>query len=202
VSNGSDAIKIACDFLSIESLIASRQLAEEFRVQRLVHKWPEDVLQLDVTLWHAWNSLRKLQVVVTERELVLSPQPTLGSDTITDTLPATTYAMVDSVIDNDTLLKEKKRQKRNDRRRAKAAANRPHKQGHDCCCPCCPGFFNKRGVLMHMSVTSMSSCWCNWLKDLSSKSAHAISLDEATRLTLLQLDVDSLNVRILDLVPH
>ena len=61
VCNQADAIKIACDFLSAESLLASDILGEEFRKQRLMQRWPEDVLQLETTLWHAWNSLRRLQ---------------------------------------------------------------------------------------------------------------------------------------------
>jgi hypothetical protein len=61
VCNQADAIKIACDFLSAESLLASHDLGEEFRRQRLTRRWPEDVLQLETTLWHAWSSLRRLQ---------------------------------------------------------------------------------------------------------------------------------------------
>jgi len=61
VSNQVDAIKIACDFLSAESLQASKSLVQEHRKQRLVNSWPDDVLQFDTTLWHAWGSLQRLR---------------------------------------------------------------------------------------------------------------------------------------------
>lgn len=61
VCNQANAIKIACDFLSAESLLDSDILGQEFRKQRLVRRWPEDVLQLETTLWHAWSSLQRLQ---------------------------------------------------------------------------------------------------------------------------------------------
>jgi hypothetical protein len=36
-------------------------LVQEHRKQRLVHSWPDDVLQFDTTLWHAWGSLQRLR---------------------------------------------------------------------------------------------------------------------------------------------
>ncbi|KAI0057527.1 hypothetical protein BV25DRAFT_1778221, partial [Artomyces pyxidatus] len=57
VSNQTDSIKIACDFLSVENLAASCHLANELRRQRLVRGFGEDVLQVPTCLWYAWSSL-------------------------------------------------------------------------------------------------------------------------------------------------
>jgi hypothetical protein len=152
VSNRTDAIKIACDFLSIENLPASHQLTGELRAQRLIHNWPEDVLQLEITLWHAWNSLHKL------RGMVTIPPPMLGVSVVsaTETLSAIdsdiNTIVVNTTDDASSLVTkiERKRQKRQERRRYLAITKRPHKPGHDCRCPRCPGFFNKSGLLSHM----------------------------------------------------
>jgi hypothetical protein len=61
VCNQANAIKIASDFLCAESLEASQILSDEFREQRLILRWPEDVLQLETTMWYAWRSLLRLQ---------------------------------------------------------------------------------------------------------------------------------------------
>ncbi|KAH7917085.1 hypothetical protein BV22DRAFT_988083, partial [Leucogyrophana mollusca] len=55
VSNATDAIKIACDFVSIKNLAASEHLVNELRSQRLCQDWVgDDVLQYYTTLWYAW----------------------------------------------------------------------------------------------------------------------------------------------------
>ncbi|KAJ3558933.1 hypothetical protein NM688_g640 [Phlebia brevispora] len=60
VSNTSDAMKIACDFLSPAGIGASQKLASEFRQQRIKHGWPADVLQLENLLYFAYCSLNVL----------------------------------------------------------------------------------------------------------------------------------------------
>ncbi|KAI0667787.1 hypothetical protein C8Q78DRAFT_981528 [Trametes maxima] len=54
VSNTSACIKVACDFLCVEGIVHSMKMAEEFR--KIHH---EDVLGMDLLLWHAWISLRE-----------------------------------------------------------------------------------------------------------------------------------------------
>ena len=60
VSNKSDAIKIACDFVSIENLVETVRLVGEFREHRLACDWGDDVLQLYASLWYAWVSLSEM----------------------------------------------------------------------------------------------------------------------------------------------
>ncbi|KAI1783901.1 hypothetical protein LXA43DRAFT_976943 [Ganoderma leucocontextum] len=55
VSNRRACIKIACDFLCVEGVAASRSISAEFRA---IHR--EDVLQLDAMLWHSWLSMFRL----------------------------------------------------------------------------------------------------------------------------------------------
>ena len=57
VSNACDAIKIALDFLDVDSLNRTVQLAGEFRSHRLATLQGDDVLQLKTLLWYAWVSL-------------------------------------------------------------------------------------------------------------------------------------------------
>ncbi|KAJ3542652.1 hypothetical protein NM688_g5948 [Phlebia brevispora] len=58
VSNCTDAIKVACDFLSVSTLSVTQTLADELRAHRLLTGEGTDVLQLFTTLLHAWESLR------------------------------------------------------------------------------------------------------------------------------------------------
>ncbi|RPD53490.1 hypothetical protein L227DRAFT_490016, partial [Lentinus tigrinus ALCF2SS1-6] len=52
VSNVQACIKVACDFLSIDGVLQSRNIVQDFRRDKL-----PDVLQLDVVLWDTWSSL-------------------------------------------------------------------------------------------------------------------------------------------------
>ncbi|KAI0055412.1 Clavaminate synthase-like protein, partial [Artomyces pyxidatus] len=54
VSNETDTIKIACDFLSVQDLLASERLVHELRTQRLATDFGDDVLQFYTSLWYAW----------------------------------------------------------------------------------------------------------------------------------------------------
>ncbi|KAI0650954.1 hypothetical protein C8Q79DRAFT_998671 [Trametes meyenii] len=55
VSNSSACIKIACDFLCVEGIRLSAQVAEQFHQSR-----QENILELDSMLWHAWISLQRM----------------------------------------------------------------------------------------------------------------------------------------------
>lgn len=59
VINMTNAIKIACDFISVENLDATLQVSKELRRHRL-SEGGEDVLQLLLTLWYAWIHLDTL----------------------------------------------------------------------------------------------------------------------------------------------
>ena len=155
VSNMTDSIKIACDFLDVESLPASAQLLHEFRMQRLVNNWPEDVLQFEVTLWHAWTSLYKqknqLRDVISDglsMAPIHAPHPVLDP-TLAMNIGTSTVALITQHR------QARKREKRRLHRKDIADTRRSHeKPGHDCRCPLCPqaNYFNKRGLLLHMWV--------------------------------------------------
>ena len=57
VSNITSAIKIACDFISVEHLSTTIGLVSTFRQHRISTQSGDDVLQLYTTLLHAWFSL-------------------------------------------------------------------------------------------------------------------------------------------------
>ncbi|KAI5823553.1 hypothetical protein K523DRAFT_357552 [Schizophyllum commune Tattone D] len=56
VSNLSDCIKVAVDFVSPENVERCERLTEEFRQENHVaeKRWKEDVLQLKTMMWYAW----------------------------------------------------------------------------------------------------------------------------------------------------
>jgi hypothetical protein len=55
---------------------------------------------------------------------------------------------------NQTLTRmERKRQRGRDARQRKLLQERPRKPGYDCPCPCCPRYFNKRGLVSHLYVS-------------------------------------------------
>jgi hypothetical protein len=148
VSNISDLIKIACDFLDSEGLAASSRLRHELRKQRLSHHWPEDVLQFEVTLWHAWTSLLKQKAQLTAMLLSAKPMPMLGPTT------ADSVMCVGANTNGVVLSKqERKQEKRRLFRRRVADVQRSHmKPGHNCQCLLCPQprYFNKRGLFHHL----------------------------------------------------
>ncbi|RDX40357.1 hypothetical protein OH76DRAFT_1334227, partial [Lentinus brumalis] len=56
VRNLQSAIKVACDFVSLQNIDRTLGLLQEQRKHRLYNQGPEDVLQLHVLLWYAWIS--------------------------------------------------------------------------------------------------------------------------------------------------
>lgn len=73
MSNVSDSIKIACDFLDAENLAETRDLVAEFRLHRIATKTGDDVLQLYNTLWHCWCSLSEQEEKVYSRASRVRP---------------------------------------------------------------------------------------------------------------------------------
>ncbi|KAI0715211.1 hypothetical protein C8Q76DRAFT_617899, partial [Earliella scabrosa] len=76
VSNLRPCIKVACDFVCLEGLLASMTIVEEFRREK-----KENILQLEAMMWHAWTSVhRDLQLptsvatspIITKRQLLRS----------------------------------------------------------------------------------------------------------------------------------
>jgi hypothetical protein len=61
VSNQADAIKIACDYVSMDNLTETVRLFDKFREHRLATGEGDDVLQLFNVLWYAWKSLSRLR---------------------------------------------------------------------------------------------------------------------------------------------
>lgn len=61
MSNAADSIKIACDFLPVENLKQTLQVASELRLQRLCTGHGQDVLQLLPTVYYTILALRELQ---------------------------------------------------------------------------------------------------------------------------------------------
>jgi len=59
VSNITSAIKIACDFISVEHLSTTIGLVSTFRQHRISTQSGDDVLQIYTTLLHAWCSLAR-----------------------------------------------------------------------------------------------------------------------------------------------
>ena len=145
-----DAIKIACDFLSIECLVASGQLVHEFRMQRLVHQWPEDVLQFETSLLHAWNSLCHLRATIPCHAQTL--HPTMISTIVRDGTRLENSDLEPAGADAARLLakRESRQRKRRQRKQRLAVSARPRQSGHDCLCPYCPRFFNKSGLVFHL----------------------------------------------------
>jgi hypothetical protein len=165
VSNVTDTMKIACDFLSVESLAASRLLIKEFRTQRLARSWPEDVLQLDTSIWYAWNSLYHLHAIAPSPNYALdnpgNPTTRPNSDLPRMSTPMMNDHRIDGLGANDQdptreLQSEeekgrtRRQQKRRARRQRQAVSERPYMVGHDCRCLFCPRQFNKSGLIHHM----------------------------------------------------
>ena len=68
VSNQADCIKVACDFVSPESAVTCQLLANEFRAQRLaVEHFPDEVLPVNVMLFHTWESTQVLLANISYR---------------------------------------------------------------------------------------------------------------------------------------
>jgi len=72
VSNQADSIKIACDYVSMDNLMETVKLFDEFREHRLATGEGDDVLQLFNMLWYAWKSLSRLRHTNVSRAILQS----------------------------------------------------------------------------------------------------------------------------------
>lgn len=131
MTNKADAIKMACDFVSIEGLPATLRLANEFRHNRLSVKWGDDVLQIYNTLYYAWEASSKLgnlNSTISERSLEQTASSHFQADsmsvdpTITDS--SIPVSLADSLAKPDpqgrvVRRREKNRQKREIKRNAR-----------------------------------------------------------------------------------
>jgi hypothetical protein len=129
VSNQTDAMKIACDFISIDNVTETQRVHEELRRHRLATGAGEDVLQLYASVWHAWKSLTNDRIFTdTTNDLpnILGPQ-LLGSN-------------------QAPRRKEKNRAIKN----ARMFAERPFRPGYSFDCPFCPRMFHRAGIIDHL----------------------------------------------------
>lgn len=174
MSNQADAIKIACDFISIENLSATQQIANELREHRLAVGSGEDVLQLEPTLWYSWVGLQSVQgVPATEanvgtdpRELPvnsLAPVYLPVQDGFSDpdiTMNADDFGLDDAshifVLNAKAATSTNNRHKRNQQRREEKwkTLDVPTQSGCDFPCPLCASMASRRyhrgGIYCHM----------------------------------------------------
>ena len=125
MANKSDAIKIACDYISLQNLSITHQLVSESREYRLTSQTGEDVLSLYDTLYHMYCSLPGLsELAMTQQNLPTSDHPNPASSP------------------------EHQKKKRHNELLAPRAAGRDRKF----CCPLCPEerVFNRNGLLQHL----------------------------------------------------
>ncbi|KAI0708445.1 hypothetical protein C8Q76DRAFT_627624, partial [Earliella scabrosa] len=64
VSNQANCIKIACDFISPQSLAMCEKLSVEFREQRLAKHWPLDVIPFGPLLYYIWVCTSRISTTV------------------------------------------------------------------------------------------------------------------------------------------
>jgi hypothetical protein len=57
VANCADAIKIACDFMSVNNLKRTEHVAGELCWQRMAALYGDDVLTFYLMLWYTWEAL-------------------------------------------------------------------------------------------------------------------------------------------------
>ena len=159
VTNITDAIKIACDFICIANLPATQKLRSEFHEHRLATNSGDDVLQLHNILWWAcvWLSEQPWSLVTVEANNPTEDPPMAdvdedivmvdisGSSSI-DTSSSTPVQGVDL-----RTAAQRKLAKYNQRRKEKllrrgGKVNTEHKEG----CPICPRKFHRNGVINHL----------------------------------------------------
>ena len=71
VGNKSDAIKIACDFISLQNLVEMSCVSSELREHRLTSQWGKDILALYDTLYHAYRSFPTVLETISRQQHVL-----------------------------------------------------------------------------------------------------------------------------------
>ena len=155
VSNATDAIKIACDYVSIANLQRTHQLLAEFREHRLLTNSGDDVLQFYTVLWYAFLWLSKQQWTLNSQA-----GPPAG-DVETPDIEMSNVGNLDlSISDNSSsfaaspgapLTKaQKKSNKFKMRRKAALIKPRAEKPDQQLLCPMCPRKFHRNGLVNHM----------------------------------------------------
>jgi hypothetical protein len=89
VGNAVDAIKIACDFMSLDNITTTQQLVGELRQQRLSTSWGDDVLQFYEALWYAWRSLSRPTYPILPSEG--APSSSFFAEASTDDIQTTSH---------------------------------------------------------------------------------------------------------------
>jgi hypothetical protein len=72
VSSQADSIKIACDYVSMDNLMETVRLFDEFREHHLATGESDDVLQLFNMPWYACKSLSRLRHANVSRAILQS----------------------------------------------------------------------------------------------------------------------------------
>ena len=94
VANKADAIKIACDFISVQNIHVTHRLVSEFREHRLAVGKGDDVLSLYDTLYRAYVSFPML------RTLAIAPLTVKSDDSQDDDIVCTSgSALLSQPID-------------------------------------------------------------------------------------------------------
>jgi len=175
VSNAADAIKMACDFISVHNIRQTRQLIPEFRLHRLATGWGDDVLQFYATLWYAWKSLFRMRPSLAFAPP--NPDPSgisIGGQAASISSPFNLTAVNDiplssvtapsiplsavlhcehtqaSNLSSATPPRRQSRKEKNLARRAHAVAQRPSKPWHIYTCPICLRKLNRNGFIDHL----------------------------------------------------
>lgn len=168
VSNATDAIKIALDFVDFDSLARTRDLVAEFRQHRLATRSGDDVLQFYNLLWHAWCSLSEQAAKVHRRAYACYRDQTDPGDPAQDTgrvgrpaffVPIVTSSQPSDGQSIDDLLgvpaestrKSRQREKRRDKNRLEILGLRlPAPRDANCSCPLCSRSFGRSGLIDHL----------------------------------------------------
>ena len=155
MSNATDAIKIACDYISIANLRRTQERVSEFREHRLATNSGDDVLQFYTVLWYAflwlsrqqWTLNSKADCSAGDAEMVDFEMPNLENLGISASGGPSSVATSPSA----PLTKaQKKSQKFNQRRKAALVKPRPEKAHHCLTCPMCSRKFHRNGLINHM----------------------------------------------------
>lgn len=137
MSNVSDSIKIACDFLDAANLAETRNLAADFRLHRIATKTGDDVLQFYNTLWHCWCSLSEKEGKVRSRASRVRPAHPQH--------PPENYSAQASTRQS------RMNAKRKEKRRLEVLGLRiPIPGNFNCDCPICPRKFTRAGLIDHL----------------------------------------------------
>lgn len=116
-----DAIKIAFDFISFYNLRRTWKLVHELRTHRLLTGLGDDVLQLNLTLYHAWKALSiQFEVLTATMPAVPRPFPVSYPAATTPAFPVKSERKVTDVRVTVTSDQEARHKRRTEKKRAAA----------------------------------------------------------------------------------